>query len=529
MRYLCVLILLFVAAFGQYGCLEEREQVLPDRGELVLSGPDAGMPHWVVDWKNGAGEKEWEGLAKALKGEAVAMITLQLEEMAVDEKLRAWLKKIARACPRIYIRYNPEMELPIHEHAWQMKAPKEYVHGFRKFSALCREYGAVYKVVWGPAGYPGADEYWPGADVVDCISVTTRPASEEKIGVYPVYASAAEDIRRRIIRMRFFQKDILVLKGQESGAKKASMDSVAGLLQRDSALLYGTALNKRNKPPEEMLATDEVFKTGVFDPGLKLVNLPAVAVEHLFTDWKGIKNGVFEREFQAVRQRGHEVIVTMEPWKDLNVEYDSAVLEKVLRGMYDEALAKLWRIVNATQKKVYLRWAHEMEIPIKRYPWQSNDPALYIKAFRYFMNFSRNQSFNVHRVWGPAGDRGSLEWWPGNDVVDFISVAIYGLPDKNITDHKQQESFETILNRKLYRMRLVNKPVFITEFGVKGPDAFKRVWLENAAKAIRKHNNIHGICYFNMTDSPDAWGEIDAPDWRVKKETFQYFTRLLQR
>lgn len=514
---------MIVAAIGVHGCLEGNgKKAATAHGEVVLSGPDAGMPHWVVNWKKEGGE--W--LVPELEGKAAGMITLQLEDMAVGKALGEWLKKIAGVCPRIYIRYNPDMELPLREQAWQMMAPKEYIQAFRAFSALCRQSGAAFKIVWGPAGYPGADEYWPGTDVVDYISVTTRPASEEKLGVYPVYESAAEDIRRRIIRMRFFEKDILVLKGAESSAGKETLDAVCHWLQRDSALLYGTALNKVYKVQEKTYVKK---KAGVFDPGLKLVNLPVVAVEHLFTDWKGIKNGTFEREFHGVLQRGHEVIVTMEPWKDIAVEYDSAILEKVMAGAYDQTLESLWRIINASPEKVYIRWAHEMEIPIKRYPWQSQDPVLYIRAFRYFMNFSANRSPNVFSVWGPAGDRGSMEWWPGNDVVDFVSVAIYGLPDKNITDHNQQESFEAILARKLYRMRLVDKPVFITEFGVKGPDAFKRSWLKSAAEAIKKHSNIYGVCYFNMTDSPEVWGDIDAPDWSVKKETFQYFTALLQR
>ncbi|MGV3765270.1 MAG: hypothetical protein ACO1NW_04045 [Chitinophagaceae bacterium] len=523
MRYLFGAMLLWVMAFGGYGCLGGRVKTAPHKGEVVLSGPDAGMPHWIVNWE-GTGSEE---LVAELKGKTAAMITLQVESMGIEEGLRDWLKKVAAVCPRIYIRYNPEMELPLREHVWQMKAPKEYIHAFRMFSALCREFGAVYKVVWGPAGYPGADEYWPGEDAVDCISVTAKPVSEEKIGVYPVYASASEDIRRRVIRMRFFEKDVLVLNGSSNRVEKTTLDSVDARLRRDSALLYGTALNKAGDTGIQMPAT--TLKIGVFDPGLNLARLQAVSVEHLFADWKSIKNGTFDKEFQGVLKRGNEVIVTVEPWKDVNLEYDSDVLEKVVNGSYDATLALLWRTINASPKKVYLRWAHEMEIPIARYPWQSNDPVLYIKAFRYFMRFPQQRSGKVCRVWGPAGDRGSLEWWPGNDVVDYISVAIYGLPDKNITDHNKQEPFAEIMSRKLYRMRLVDKPVFITEFGVKGPDSFKRFWLKNAAEAIRKNTGVMGVCYFNMTDSPDVWGDIDAPDWSVKKETFQYFTALLQR
>ena len=177
---------------------------------------------------------------------------------------------------------------------------------------------------------------------------------------------------------------------------------------------------------------------------------------------------------------------------------------------------------------MYLRYSHEMEIPITRYPWQSKDPITYIKSFRYFMNFKTPLPSNIKRIWGPAGDRGSLEWWPGNDVVDYISIAIYGLPDKNITDPKKQESFKTIFNRKTWRLRFVDKPIFITEFGVKGPEELQTKWLEDAAKVIVANPQVMGINYFNMTDTPKAWGEIKPPDWSITKKSFQNFIEALE-
>jgi beta-mannanase len=171
-----------------------------------------------------------------------------------------------------------------------------------------------------------------------------------------------------------------------------------------------------------------------------------------------------------------------------------------------------------------------MEIPILRYPWQSQDPVLYIQAFRHFMELASQNIHAVIKVWGPAGDRGSLEWWPGDKYVDMISIAIYGLPDKNITDPLKQESFETIYNRKIRRMRFVNKPIFITEFGVKGPEEYQNLWLEGAANVIREHPEIMGVNYFNMVDNPEVWGEgMKPPDWSITQESFELFIAVLDR
>jgi beta-mannanase len=138
-----------------------------------------------------------------------------------------------------------------------------------------------------------------------------------------------------------------------------------------------------------------------------------------------------------------------------------------------------------------------MEIPIHRYTWQSQDPVVYINAYRYFMLFNKNQPTNICKVWGPAGDRGSIDWWPGNDVVDFISIAIYGLPDKNITDYNKQELFSDIFSRKFYRMRFAGKPIFITEFGVKGPKEYQNKWMKNAAETLKNNKNVFGVISIN--------------------------------
>ena len=225
--------------------------------------------------------------------------------------------------------------------------------------------------------------------------------------------------------------------------------------------------------------------------------------------------------------RNHNVIVTFEPFRNPLGEDDINVLENVINHTYDIEIEKLYSIISKTSKKIYLRFGHEMEIPISRYPWQSQDPITYINSFRYFMSFKKELPSNIIRVWGPAGDRGSIDFWPGNDVVDVISFAVYGLPDKNITDPNKQLSFTTFFNMKKRRMRFLNKPIFITEFGVKGPEDYQKKWLEGAAKTLRDASQIIGANYFNMSDTPKAWGDIRPPDWSISKETLDHFIQTL--
>jgi beta-mannanase len=74
----------------------------------------------------------------------------------------------------------------------------------------------------------------------------------------------------------------------------------------------------------------------------------------------------------------------------------------------------------------------------------------------------------------------------------------------------------------------LDKPLFITEFGVKGPESFQDQWLANAAKTINANPHIFGVCYFNLYDNPKAWGSIKAPDWSMTPKSMAKFCSQLK-
>lgn len=57
-------------------------------------------------------------------------------------------------------------------------------------------------------------------------------------------------------------------------------------------------------------------------------------------------------------------------------------------------------------------------------------------AYCYFMDFLDIFLVNIKWVWGLVGDWGSMEFYFGDDVVDYVSIVIYGLLDKNIMDYE---------------------------------------------------------------------------------------------
>lgn len=426
---------------------------------------------------------------------------------------------------QIYLRWDPDMEVPVQRHSWQYQSPDDYIAAFRHVAEICRKVKPTLQIMWSPAGYPGTEEYWPGEDVVDAVGISVNGQSELSATAYPRDPDQRTALRRKLIRTRFMDKPLWVFaSGSDSLVQELQTDlreAVKGIKQ-DSVFLFQRYVVKETAGR----AANAKPILGVYDPRQALTGSKDVHVEHLFVDLGNIQTGGFERDFEAVVRRGHEVIVTVEPWRDGKVRKDSSVLRNTILGVYDEEFKSLFNTISKANLTVYVRFAHEMEIPIHRYSWQSQDPALYIRAFRHFMELGKGVK-NVKKVWGPAGDRGSMEWYPGGDVVDFVSIAIYGLPDKNITDPTKQESFETIFSRKAWRVRLASKPIFITEFGVKGPEDFQSEWLEKAAGVLAAHKEVAGVCYFNLADNPEVWGDIPAPDWGISQATFNRFVEAL--
>ncbi|MEJ7587800.1 MAG: hypothetical protein WKI04_09605 [Ferruginibacter sp.] len=393
-----------------------------------------------------------------------------------DKKLIALFKLLASHPGPVYLRFNAEMELPQFKYPWQNQSGPGYIRSFRYVSLMCRKYSPAVKIVWGPAGYPGTEEYWPGSEYADLVSINMNISPELSKNPYPPYISTTEMIRRKLFRLRFINKQVLLL--GSATVNRATIQQ-QWLSELNSKLIMDKAVFRTPViplEPERMLPgkeRDSTLKIGVYDPMLLLAHEPQVTAEHLFPNMGTVKDGSFKQEFDAVVARKHDIIVTMEAWKDGKTEKDTSILINTLNGVYDEIWTKLYQIISNAGQTVYLRWGHEMEIPVDRYPWQQQDPVTYIKAFRYFVNFPKYKAGNVKMVWGPAGDRGSVEFWPGDDVVDFVSIAIYGLPDKNINDYNKQKSFTSIFLNKYHRVRFA-QPLFITEFGVKGPEDIKR-------------------------------------------------------
>ncbi len=519
---------------------EEEILVEIDKSHTFSDSAYKSWRHILVTLNPQAQSKDYEKLEKVLDVPGDLIVTVYLETTGeqnllhevmngtFDKALNVLFSVISAHQGTVLLRPMPDMEVPVKLLPWQYQAPSDYINAFRYFSRMSKKIASNTAIIWGPSGYPGLEEYWPGSESVDLVSMTLDSKSEHLTDLYPKDSSLAIQVKRKVHRLRFMPKKILVFgsKVLKSNARNLKQISL-GLseLHKDSDPIYNSLSSKSFS--SDLPSDVSLPIIGVYDPDTLLVGSASVTAEHLFVDLLNIQNGGFESEFRAVIGRKHDVILSIEPWRDGAVTKDNNVLLNTITGVYDREFQEIYRVIANCGQTVYLRFAHEMEIPIHRYAWQSQDPVLYIKAFRYFMKLQPAKSNNIQMVWGPAGDRGSMEWWPGADVVDYVSIAIYGLPDKNITDPSKQESFRRIFDRKAGRINLTGKPIFITEFGVKGPEEFKSNWLLDAVTVIKEHPEIEGVSYFNFVDNPEVWGDIPAPEWSISQSTFERFVKKL--
>lgn len=519
---------------GKYPYLWMNNSLEKDDAENIVAvyDPSGEIPtefrHFTLKIK---ADSDWELKKDAfekLSAETPVVLTLELygervvegiSQGVYDEKFKKLFEHLKNR-QGLYLRFLPEMEIPASDKPWANWGDF-YVKAFQHFSILTDQHLPEATVIWSPAGSIGNMEYFPGKDHFEVAALSL--GAKDETDLFLEGKSLLEKLDRKLHRMRFLDTPILIFNKAGNDIDPTHIDETLVEFQKNSSFTNRADIRlndipKRSGPPE----------LGVYDPKGALVNMEAVKLEHLFTDFEKLKNGLYQEELSRALSRNHDLIVTFEPMEPEEDPSEPNILRSILSGDYNEEIQEFYSSLPK-DRTVYLRFMHEMEVPVHRYPWQFQDPLLYIKTFKYFMQFPQKERENIKKVWAPAGDRGSVEWWPGSDVVDYISMSIYGLPDKNITDFNMQDSFEEIYTRKKRRLDLFGKPFLIGEFGVKGEAEYQRQWLLDAAEVIQKNKEIFGVSYFNQQDHAGAWGDIVPPDWSVSPELFSEFTSSLEK
>ena len=233
----------------------------------------------------------------------------------------------------VFFRFNPEMEVPAHRYPWQRWS--HYIEAYEHFFKLCKIYAPQVKQVWGPSGYPGALEWYPGDDIVDAASVTIKSKSEMFLNVYPKNYPVEYDLFRRLNRLRFIDKPIFVIGskfGSNDSINNILVSSISQLISENKNTIYSSE-NFQRPVLKKGVSRSRNIEIGVYDPDSLLNKEKPITVEQLFVDFGSLENGTFQKNFQKVIEREHNVIVTFEPFRHQNKDYDLKVLQHIADGI----------------------------------------------------------------------------------------------------------------------------------------------------------------------------------------------------
>jgi cellulose synthase (UDP-forming) len=251
---------------------------------------------------------------------------------------------------------------------------------------------------------------------------------------------------------------------------------------------------------------------GAYDPAGALATVP-LDIEHRFI--VDDQPEAFDAALQETQNR-RTLLVTIEPTGG-----PGAVLDDIVAGRRDDGLRRLARVARAHRPQiVYVRWAHEMDLA-DLYPWSTGGPASYRAAYRHVVAIFREEGAdNVLWVWSPSGNPGSLDYYPGDDIVDLVGLTILGDPSWDAIFNHPPRSFQELLAEKYPVVAGLYTPIVIAELGVSGSPERQAGWLADAARSLPQFPLVRALVYFDDMNAINNHMAVE-PDWRVTPATLR--------
>jgi hypothetical protein len=131
-------------------------------------------------------------------------------------------------------------------------------------------------------------------------------------------------------------------------------------------------------------------------------------------------------------------------------------LDGIASGDFEAKINLLYESLSALKRPIFLRIGYEFDGPHNRY-----EPEVFVRAYRTIAKAMRQNS-DILLVWHSYAmlpthrDIPIEEWYPGNDVVDWIGVSFFQVGTEGY--HREPNR-----SRVIEMARLKNKPVIIGE------------------------------------------------------------------
>lgn len=271
-----------------------------------------------------------------------------------------------------------------------------------------------------------------------------------------------------------------------------------------SQLTHQELLQQIAKPP--VAGDTSNLSIGIYDPDRNYASATPY-IRHYFMDWRHPRQ--LGEEILKSQRLGAVPLITIEPagYKD-----GKALLQGIANGEFDDRLSALAEVLSNTNQPVYIRFAHEMDLP-EAYPWSTKDPKLYVAAYRHTVMHMRANGVldNVKWMWSPGGVRGTAEYYyPGDDVTDVIGSTVLYDRYWNGNFHP---TFAQLVEVRLWLEKYGwGKPVWIAEFGAGNADPVFQAKLLKEAATRHKEYGFSALVYINIVEPSIESG----PDYTLK-------------
>lgn len=234
-------------------------------------------------------------------------------------------------------------------------------------------------------------------------------------------------------------------------------------------------------------------------------------------------------EVSDLLNRGYRPIITWEALYNNWARLDPIQprLNDLISGKFDSYYDAFGDKLKSYNDTVIVRFMHEFEG--NWYPWSltenAQDPALYIKVFRYVVDRVRARGASkVKWMWclnaEPAPYR-KYNWvmsaYPGDAYVDIVATDIYNHPNLGIPDWK---SFRYTGIESYYYLTkyLPHKPLYVCEVASRERDASEPASSQTKAEwELQMNKEMQS--FFSKARALIFFHAIKEHDWRVNSST----------
>ena len=228
---------------------------------------------------------------------------------------------------------------------------------------------------------------------------------------------------------------------------------------------------------------------------------PAVVMS--FQAWGGPL--LFPSEVRAVRSLG---VMPMVTWDPVEANGRQVPLRDIAAGKWDRYLVRVAHEVTALGEPVFVRFAHEMNLPSSPAGPTQNSPAAFVAAWRHVVDtFRAAGAASAKFVWSPNVDcNGGCpfdDYYPGDRWVDWAGLDGYnsGGADWRTLDNVFARSY-------LALTRLTDRPLMIAETASSESGGDKAGWIRAGLTQTvpRDFPRVRMVVWFDR---------VKEQDWRV--------------